>query len=222
MKRTIAALALAIASVGSHAGTYEISITDVSWQVLDLNPGNAFTPSYTVTSGDLLRLLSPVEIHDAWGEFEEGTVMPPNVGGHSFVKGMIAPDTQLIWKVKGHFRASVIDVGDPDEEFVEIKTAFYSTDVGLGYNGGELNVGLNGGGGTYDRIVEEYDFDFELRATNWEGDVARPYEIGWFNQYLYQSHRYSNVPPVPEPSTYALALAGLGLLMLRLRGKGRA
>lgn len=221
MKNAVAASLLSLASIGASAGTYEISLSDISWSVIDLTPGDAFFPNYTVTSGSLVSLLSPVDIHEAWGEFESGTVLPPNVGESASVQGLLYPGTQLVWKASGRLSISVIDVdGLWDYESIEVRTTFYSSDAGIGSSYLELRTGLLGSGGTYKRITESFDFGVHMTATNFESNVPIWYEIGWFNQIHTDS--FDGTPPIPEPSTYAMMLGGLAAMALVARRRERS
>lgn len=208
MKKTVLAAMLSLASIGAHAGTYEISLTDISFKVVDVTPGDGNLPKYTITSGSLETLLSPVDIHDVWGVFDTA-VLPPSTGEPMILAGLLYPGTQLVWTASGHLSFSVIDVDMLwDWEEIEVRTGFFSAPHGE-QSGDymELNMGLQGQAGTFQRITTSFDFGVTVRATNLEWDVPVPYEIGWFNQYHTQS--FSTTPPIPEPSTYAMVLGGL-------------
>ena len=212
MKRLLGGMMISAASLGASAGTYEISLKDISWSVVDLTPGDEFVPSYTVETGSLLTLLNPVDIHEKWGAFESGTVLPPTIGGSTDLTGLLYPGTQLIWKATGQLRLSVIDVDQMwDYDSIEVRTTFSSTDVGSGYSYLELRTFLSGtGDATYTRLTRDLSFDVELRATNYQALYPIQYQLGWFNQY--QTESFDGTAPVPEPSTYALMVVGLGFV----------
>ena len=207
---------LALASVGAQAATYEISLTNPSFSVIDLTPGDQFFPTYTADAAELLALLTPVDIHEKGGAFEDSTVLPPSIGRSGRITGTLGPGTELIWKASGHLKITVIDTDNGwDADQISVQTTFFSNtsyDGPWGYM--ELNTGLGGYGGTYERLTQEFDFGVEFHAANTR-DIPGWYEIGWFNQYRISS--YSIPRPVPEPSTYALMLCGLGAVGLLRR-----
>lgn len=205
---------LALGCLGARAATYEISLKNPSFSVVDITPGDEFFPSYTANAAGLLGLLTPVDIHEKGGAFEDNTVLPPSIGQSSYITGTLGPGTELIWKASGHLKLTVIDADNGwDEDGISVQTTFYSAtsfDPPWGYM--ELRRDLTGGGGTYQRLTEEFDFDVDFHVANYR-DVPQWYEMGWNNQYEIYSYTFPR--PVPEPSTYALVFAGIGAIVLR-------
>jgi hypothetical protein len=219
MKKLASALVIAMSSFPAVAGTYEIFLADIKWEVVDLTPGDGVLPQYTVASGNLQTLLSPVAYRETFGMFEQGTALPPNIGEATVLEGLLYPGTQLQWSAHGQLRLTVIDVQAPYEydHVVEVRTTFFSAaDAGTGHDYLELRTSFGGPEtGTYQRLSKTIDFSFEIWASNFQANVPIEYQIGWFNQYQYESFR--GTPPIPEPSTYALFAGGLAALALMRR-----
>ena len=203
---------LALACVGAQASTYELWLTNPSLSVVDITPGDQFTPSYTVDTGDVLSLLTTSETHEKGPLFEDNTVLPPSTGPQSgYISGVLGPGTELIWKFTYRLKSSVIDTdGIWDEDIIRSTALFYSSDWASFQTG--LEYGLAGNGGTYQRLTRDDTYETTVRATN-PLENPRYYQIGWVGQYIfYFSSTPRPVNSVPEPETYALLLAGLGIV----------
>ena len=211
---------LALACFGAQAGTYELSLTNASFDVVDLTPVDQFMPGYTANAGGLLSLITPVDYHDKGSAFEENTVFPQNTGpNEGFMTGTITPGTELRWTFTMHQKISVLDTDNAwDYDSVKVRTTFYGVcDIPFAIDN---PTGLYGTGGTYQRLAQEQDFTITIYASN-PYDQPRQYQIGWFHQYQFDSYSIDRpITAVPEPETYAMLLAGLGIVGAAVRRRG--
>jgi hypothetical protein len=212
---SILALCATAVVCAAPAATFDYSLSNIEFAVIDTTPDDGIAPGFTITSGSFADLLSPVEVHAIWGA---EPAPPPSYGPASFyVQGTLLEGTALRWRATYDLAISVVDVDNGfDYDGVRFNlSAAGSPSAPSPLLFVEISDGLLGQGATYTRLTKSFHGVFDFLLVDDQARPVAPLQFGLSLQY--DGFSFSIPRPVPEPSTYALLIGGLGLLGLGVR-----